>query len=310
MRIADAVVRHMTKHVFCSVSFCFILGGMASCAGFSSERLVYNQADARIGIQTDPTIARSHQPVSNAHPASVTTEEMRALLGAVQISGWSGTIAGIFEAPRFIPFLTDEQLKSFSGPLSNALGQAEPSERVMFSFPKPGVAYSEDRTSGALFFRGRYLHLVVTDHYSVIQTDNAGEDLRDIRDTKGLKLSIARPAVEAIVPDVDEPRWAPFETVHISMNVKEVLASRSEAPSFRMSGGVGKAPPVPGDMGTSRQDLQNQIRELTNSNLELRERLDDQKNQMKGLTEEMNRLRHELDQVKPAKPSPRKNPSP
>jgi hypothetical protein len=42
----------------------------------------------------------------------------------------------------------------------------------------------------------------------------------------------------------------------------------------------------------------------------LRERLDDQKNQMKGLSEEMNRLRHELDQVKPAKPSPRKNPSP
>jgi len=310
MRIADAVARYTTKHVFCSVSFCLILAGMASCTGLSGERLVYDQADARIGIETDPTIARSYQPVNNAHPASVTTEDIRALLGAVRISGWSGTIAGIFEAPRYIPFLTDEQLNSFSGPLSNALGQAGPSERVLFSFPKPGVAYSEDRTSGALFFRGRYLHLVVTDHSSVLQADTAGDDLRDIRDTKGLKLSIARPAVEAIVPDVDEPRWAPFETVHISMNVKEVLALRSEAPSFRMSGGAGYAPPAPGNVDTSRQDLQKQIRELTNSNLELRERLDDQKNQMKGLTEEMNRLRHELDQVKPSKPSPRTNPSP
>jgi hypothetical protein len=92
------------------------------------------------------------------------------------------------------------------------------------------VKYSEDRTSGALFLRGRYLHVVVTDHSSVLQADTGGDNLKDIRDTKGLRLWIAKPAVEAVVPDVELPRWAPFETAHVSLNIKEVLAQDATRP--------------------------------------------------------------------------------
>jgi hypothetical protein len=152
------------------------------------------------------------------------------LLGVVQVSGWSGTIAGIFLSPRPVPLLTDDQLTQFAAPLSAALGEARPWERVHFSFPKPGVKYSEDRTSGALFLRGRYLHVVVTDHSSVLQADTGGDNLKDIRDTKGLRLWIAKPAVEAMVLDLELPRWAPFETAHISLNVKEVLAQDATRP--------------------------------------------------------------------------------
>jgi peptidoglycan hydrolase CwlO-like protein len=60
----------------------------------------------------------------------------------------------------------------------------------------------------------------------------------------------------------------------------------------------------------SEQDLQNQIRDLSNSNTELREQLDEQKAKMKDLTDDMNRLRLELDQTKTGKPPVRKNPTP
>jgi hypothetical protein len=36
--------------------------------------------------------------------------------------------------------------------------------------------------------------------------------------------------VEAMVLDVELPRWAPFETAHISLNVKEVLAQDATRP--------------------------------------------------------------------------------
>ena len=275
------------------------------CACATGQRMTYDQNDVRIGVEPDPSVTRSKQPVANAHPAQVTSEELKTLLGVVRVSGWSGTLAGIFETPRPVPLLTDAQLNSHVAHISDAFAQAAPNERVFFSFPKPDVHYSEDRTTGALFLRDRYLHVVVTDHSSVIHADTAGGDARDIRDTKGMKLWIAKPAGEAPVPDAEEPRWAPFETVHISLNVKQALA-RQATPPVPVSREQGRTP-TPAQQG-SRQEMQDQIRELTDSNTELREQLDEQKAMMKDLSEDINRLRRELDQNKAGKPPARKTP--
>jgi hypothetical protein len=290
-----------------------MLSGLSACASLSSERLIYNQGGARIGIEPDPSVSRARAPVRNQHPATFTAEEIRSLIRVIQVSGWSGAFKGVFESPRLVPLLTEEELHDLAVPLANALQQAGPTERVFFSFPKQGVAYSEDRTAGALFARGQYLHIVVTDHASVIWADTGGGEARDLRDTKGMKLWVAKPAQEATVPDAVEPSWAPFETVHISLNAKEVLAIRSPAQPVYARPAPATTPKVPQPLRDSRptqEDLQLQIRELTRSNLELRGRLDDQMKQMKEMTEEMNRLRLELDKTKPTKQSPRKAPSP
>jgi hypothetical protein len=281
-----------------------LFSALGACA--TGQRMTYDQDDIRIGVETDPSVTRSKQPVANAHPAQVTSEELKTLLGVVRVSGWSGTIAGIFETPRPVPLLTQAQLNSHAAHFSEAFAQAGPNERVFFSFPKPDVHYSEDRTTGALFLRDRYLHVVVTDHSSVIHADTAGGDARDIRDTKGMKLWIAKPAGEATVPDAEEPRWAPFETVHISLNVKQALA-RQATPQAPVSREPSRTP-TPAEQG-SRQEMQDQIRELTDSNTELREQLDEQKAKMKDLSEDINRLRRELDQNKAGKPPARKTPT-
>jgi peptidoglycan hydrolase CwlO-like protein len=125
-----------------------------------------------------------------------------------------------------------------------------------------------------------------------------------------------------VVPDAEEPRWAPFETVHISVNTRETLAlrdARPPAPAKRAAGApLIKTPDQfsakEAQMGSpatpSSQDLQLQIRELTNSNLELRERIDEQTKRMKELTEEMERLSQELEKTKSKRPPARKTPSP
>jgi hypothetical protein len=286
------------------VCCCLVLAGMCGCAEWAGERIIYDRDDVRIGVEPDPSVRRAKQPINNAHPAQMTTEDMKALFGVIRVSGWSGTIAGIFMTPRPVPLLTEAQLDSHAVHLSEAFAQAKPHERVFFSFPKPEVHYSEDRTTGAVFFRDRYLHVVVTDHSSVIQADTAGGDAKDIRDTKGMKLWVSRPAVEATVPDAEEPRWAPFETVHISLNVKQALSVRSTPASSQIGREAGARQLQ--ETSPSQQDLQNQIRELTNSNLELRERLEEEKAKVKEMTNDMNRLRFELDQSKGAKQPSRK----
>ncbi len=284
------------------VACCMIVLAVNAC---STGRMVYDHDDVRIGIEPDPSVSRATQPVANAHPAQLTKEDIKTLLGVVRVSGWSGTIAGIFETPRPVPLFTEAQLNDHAGHFSEAFAQVGAAERVFFSFPKPDVHYSEDRTTGALFLRERYLHVVVTDHSSVIQADTAGGDTKDIRDTKGMKLWIGKPAVEATVPDAEMPRWAPFESVHISLNVKQVLARASAPPPAQF--GRGQTPmPTSATPSGSQPDMQEQIRDLTNSNQELREQLDQQKSKMKDLTEDMNRLKRELDQTNVGKPPARK----
>jgi len=288
--------------------------GLPGCASWMGEKTTFNQGGAKIGLERDPTIARAKTDVHNAHPANLTGAEVRMLLGAVEVSGWTGTIVGIFEHPRPVPLLTEEQLNAYAEPIADAFRQAQPAERVTFVFPKPDVKYSENKTIGFLFVRDKYLHVVLTDHASLTRADTGGDELKDPRDTKGMKLWVARPASAAMVPDLQEPNWAAFETVHVSLNMQEVIALRSAKPPAQVSreSAVHPVPaaPVAGDAGPSKQDLQNQVRELTNSNLELRGRLDDQAKQMKALNDDMNRLRLEADQAKSPKTPPRKSPAP
>lgn len=292
------------------------LEAISGCGLLHPERLVYDQQGMRIGLEPDPTVARSGNQIVNDHPAALTSEEIQSLLHVIYVSGWSGTLLGMVETPRPVPLFTERQLSTISTALVAAFRDAKPTERVFFSLPKPDVAYSEDRTAGALFLRGRYLHVVVTDHSAFLNADTAGGDLRDARDTKGMKLWVSNQAQAAMVPDLEEPRWAPFETVHISLNVKDTLARQAKPLPSRINRET-RAPlfPPPASFlsktdqaGVSTEDLQLQIRELTSSNLELRSRLEEQTKRMEQLNEQMEQLRLELDAAKSKKQPSRKVP--
>ena len=84
-------------------------------------------------------------------------------------------------------------------------------------------------------------------------------------------------------------RGQPFETVHLSLNVKDVLAlASSVSPGRERVVAPASVPPAPAKIEQSRfsqNDLQIQVRELTSSNLELRARLDEQSKRMQALTD-------------------------
>ncbi|SPP65099.1 hypothetical protein [Nitrospira lenta] len=308
-------INKSTGRIILSCSLLLGAPVMSSCSLFSpAERIVYDQQGIRIGLEPDPTLSRSAPLTLNRHPAELSVTELEALLRVIQVSGWSGTLVGILSTPQPIPLFTPKELAMVSGKLVAAFRQATPTERIFFSLPKPDVAYSEDRTVGALFMRGRYLHVVVQDHAAFIQADTGGGELKDLRDTKGMKLSVAGPAQAAMVPDLEEPQWAPFETVHLSLNIKDVLAHLTAPLPARTIRSGAELPPAAlqktGSAAAPSDELQLQIRELTSSNLELRSRLDDQKKKMEELNAQMERLRLELDQTKSKKQPSRTRPTP
>lgn len=309
------------KNVLSKLPLLVFIFAVSACSSLTSERLVYDQQGIRVGIQPDPTVYRSSPPVLNSHPAQFSPDEVRVLLGILHVSGWSGTIVGIFAPPRPIPLFKEEEILAISGLLATALRQAGSDERVFFSLANKEAPYSKDRTEGALFVRSPYLHMVVTDHAAFTRADTGGgEDYKDPRDNKGMKLWVAPPAQAASVPAGEVPRWAPFETVHISLNTIEVSAlTKTAAPARADRMLVQPQAALPAQLSpqtssaaapTVPEDQRSQIRELTRSNLDLRDRLDEQTKQMKELQEELARLQQELEKTKSKSRTPRKSPTP
>jgi hypothetical protein len=263
--------------------------------------VLFERQGVRVGVETDPSIRRAQTPVQNSHPAHLTPVDVERLLGLVQVSGWSGTLIGVLENPRPIPAFSEEELDLLATPVVQAFADATPTERIFFSLRNTRKRASDDNTTGALFMRGRYLHVVLKDHAEFARADSGGGDEKDPRDNKGMKLWINRPARAATVPDAEEPRWAPFEAVHISLNLEEALATIRGG-----RGGSSHTLPtsdvVPSANGPEQPgELRLQIQELTHSNLELRGRVEEQQRTIEELRNELTRLRQDLDS-RPARP--------
>lgn len=223
---------HFSPHTFCALAktlACSMLVlHLTACVGPLHQQVLYEHGQIHVGLETDLSTERASPPVTNAHPTNMSTDDMRTLLGSVEVSGWSGVILGLFEDPKPIPVFSMAELDIIVAPIAQAFQQATTRERVFFSIPsgRPPYPSEKEKTAGALFFRDQYLHMVLTDHYAFTPADPGGGEERDPRDMKGMKLWVAAPARAATVPKQKAPEWSAFEKVHISLSPQEVLAAR------------------------------------------------------------------------------------
>ena len=278
---------------------------LTACGATSQQRVLYQASGIQVGIITDvSTNEDAAPPVRNRHPANLTPQDIRSLLGSLEVSGWSGTVIGLFSTPQQKPVFTWAELVELAEPLAAAFHEATPRERVFFAIQNPTAPYDTDRTSGSLFFRDDYLHVVLTDHYTFLQADPGGDEKRDPRDTKGMKLWVVGPAMAAIVPDEKEPHWTAFEKVHISLKPVDVMAAQKVPQPATGSSRPEVALPAAGQPAMkadtsatnateSVNDLRLQIRELTNANLDLRSQQKEQANTIEKLQADFERLRNE-----------------
>jgi len=297
---------------------CLLL--LTGCGLTSQQRVLYQASGIQVGIMTDlSTNENPSSPVRNRHPADVTPQDIRSLLGSLEVSGWSGTIVGLFSTPLPRPVFTEAELVAMAEPLAAAFHEATPRERVFFAIQNPTAPYETDRTSVSLFFRDDYLHVVLTDHYAFLQADPGGGEKRDPRDTKGMKLWVVGPTQAASVPIEKEPHWNAFEKVHISLKPVEVLAGQRVPHAATGSSRPQVALPAAGQPALkadtaatiateSVNDLRMQIRELTSANLDLRSQLKEQFGMIEKIKAEFESLRNEK-KTGNSKPSSEPSPS-
>jgi hypothetical protein len=301
------------------------LVGLTACLTPVKRHITYESKGTQIGVETDrSTDDRTTPPILNKHPARLTVDELRTLLGALEVSGWSGTIVGLFETPRPKPVFSTSELLTLAEPLAKAFQVATPRDRVFFSLQDPQARYETDRTAGNLFFRDAFLHVTLVDHYGFLKADPGGGERRDPRDTKGMKLWVMRPATAAVVPEEQEPDWPPLEKVHISLNVRDVLTALAAKPPASQPKAltVAPAPPPSSEQATQtpapvlkkNEDLHRQVQELEGANDDLRSKLEKQSTELEKLKEDLRRLREEMNPPKPPKSSsdrqPARKPSP
>jgi hypothetical protein len=319
-----SVKRQSNQVCFADGTFSRLLWGLvcllplSGCGLFSHQRIVYDSSGIQVGIISDlSTNEHASPPVVNRHPAELTPREIRSLIGSLEVSGWSGTVIGLFSTPQARQVFTEPEMVLLADPLAAAFHQATPRERVFFVIQNPDTSYESDRTSGSLFFRDDYLHVTLTDHYAFLKADPGGGETRDPRDTKGMKLWVVAPALAVNLPDNKQPHWTAFEKVHISFKPSEVLAAQAMSPTPTSSPqrqvviSAAEQPVMKTDVSISKatesaDDLRLQIRELTSANLELRSRLKEQSDTMKELKTELERLRN---QVETGLSKPERNPS-
>ena len=292
---------------------------LTACGATSQQRVLYQASGIQIGIMTDlSTNEYTTPPVRNRHPADLTPKDIRSLVGSLEVSGWSGTLVGLFSAPQPKPVFTETERAELAEPLAAAFHEATSRERVFFAIQNPDAPYETDRTSGSLFFRDDYLHMVLTDHYAFLQADPGGGEKRDPRDTKGMKLWVVGSARAATVPDEKKPHWDAFEKIHISLTPVEILAGQRIPQSATSSSrsqvilpAAGQPAPKADTAATnapeSVNDLRLQMRELTNANLDLRSQLEDQSDTIEKLKAEFEGLRNEK---KPGPVKPTSGPKP
>ena len=293
---------------------------LTGCGVTSQQRVLYQASGIQVGIMSDlSTNEHATPPVRNRHPADLTPQDIRLLIGSLEVSGWSGTMIGLFSTPQPKPVFTEAERAELAEPLAAAFHEATPRERVFFVIQNPDAPYETDRTSGSLFFRDNYLHVVLTDHYALLQADPGGGERRDPRDTKGMKLWVAGAAGAATVPEEKESRWTAFEKVHISLTPVEVLAgqrvpqavtgsSRSLVTLPAAGQPALKADTAATDVTESVNDLRLQLRELTNANLDLRAQLKEQSSTIEKLKAEYELLRKEI-KAENSMPSSARKPS-
>jgi hypothetical protein len=291
-----------------------LLPVLPGCTNLFGERVLYQERGVRIGLERDRTTRQASPPVLNSHPAAFPVEHIRSLLGVLEVSGYTGTVAGLLVQPRPMPVFTKEELQLISGPIVEAFRAAGPRDRVFFYLPNLSAPYRRETTQGALFVRGPYLFVLLRDHSGFTKTDTGGgDDERDPRDTRGMRLIVAWPAQPASLSQEEVPDWGPYERVHTALDIEQTLYATESMSSAKPAGNPpseASRPPaqpiVESGAASAAEDLRLQIKELTSANLDLRARLERQAQELKALQNELLRVQGELE--KATKPKGRSKP--
>ena len=197
---------------------------MTGCASqpASPSKTIYESGLSTIRLEQDP------DSISNSHPATLTATEVGTLLRGVRAWERRNVIHRLFvgEADRTRAF-RDEEIAVLAPPLSKALAQAAPAERVYFHLSHATDQGDEETTTGWISIRGPILHLTFS---GVHDRHSPGPDiskydrqLPNIPEASALHDVTYEPE-EFLAKSASKARfWAPDQREELEIRYREAL---------------------------------------------------------------------------------------
>ena len=185
---------------------------------------IYESGLSTVRLEQDP------DSMSNSHPATLTASEVGTLLRGVRAWERRNVIHRLFvgEADRTRAF-RDEEIAVLAPPLSKALAQAAPAERVYFHLSHATDQGDEETTTGWISIRGPILHLTFS---GVHDRHSPGPDiskydrqLPNIPEASALHDVTYEPE-EFLTKAISRARfWAPDQREELEIRYREALSA-------------------------------------------------------------------------------------
>jgi len=137
-----------------------IVSAASGCASQSpsTHKIIQQSGRNTVGLEPDP------EATTNSHPASLTPTEVGMLLRGVRSWERRNLVHRLYAGqPDHRRTFRDEEIAILASPLSKALAQAAPSERVYFHLSHPTDQGDEETTTGWVSVRGPILYLSLSE---------------------------------------------------------------------------------------------------------------------------------------------------
>ena len=213
-----------------------LIAGMSVVTGCASQpvppsKTIYESGLSTIRLEQDP------DSTSNTHPATLTATEVGTLLRGVRAWERRNFLHRLFagQADRTRAF-RDEEIAVLAPPLSKALAQAAPTERVYFHLSHATDEGDEETTTGWVSIRGPILHLTIS---GVHDRHSPGPDiskydrqLPNIPEASALHDVTFEPE-EFLAKAVSKTRfWAPDQREELEIRYREALGALPVQPGL------------------------------------------------------------------------------
>lgn len=306
-----------------------VMATLASCAmPAATGRVLYQQGRSLVRLEADPDVGGLLGGKPNTHPVGIETAQLTKLLQGIGVRPEQGFLSQVLSlATPAEPVFSEGELALLSPILAQGLAEAGPSERVSFILASAQPGRRNTPLSGYLSVRDPYLKLVLNDHPTIGWQDPEDPSSPKLFDLEFLREGFLLPGSEgerkgsyrarpAIQIDYKNYLRALEDRAGMSKVAAESSASPAVPPpaqppilpapsaeSVRPKAAT-LPPPLParGAEDSKRvEELQLQVKELTETNQELRATFRDmleRQAQSQKQVEELNRLRRELAETK------------
>ena len=269
--------------------------------------------DDFLTVRLEPNPEGTAAPTTDTDARNVTADQLAVILKGLKAHKRTGLLQSFLTQSPHEPVFRADELPRVATALRSGLKAASPRDRVAFQLARTGGMGGREETSGAVYWRGPLFYMTLTKFRSPGQVSYDSPE-------EGFDLSY-EPA-DAVVQQQKESgrRWLGGHPAEVAINVQRFkeppvavapdvdLGRKAESPAppagrtTDVAGALQAVPtPPPPAAPAPRQEilesLQRQIKELTESNQELRAKLREFQNR-KDHSEELERLRRELAETK------------